>query len=60
MTKVDMIRIEAPYFTAGLVFEDDIVVGAAPIIKYMKGWTRFAVEVYCVRRGWKYLIRWVE
>jgi hypothetical protein len=54
----DMIRITAPHFTAGLIFQNDVVVTAAPILHYMRGWSRKQVEEYCVRKRWVYLIRW--
>ena len=38
-------------FTAGIVLWDDKVVEAAPIVKYMKGWTRDRVRAYCKERG---------
>ena len=34
-------RLDSGYFCAGLVLEDDVVVEAAPIIKYMLGWTHY-------------------
>jgi hypothetical protein len=57
ITKAEMIRITAPHFTAGVVFQDDIVVKAAPILNYMRGWNRFKVEAYCIKKKWPYLIK---
>lgn len=48
--------IDAPHFYAGIVLEDDVVVRAAPIVKYMRGWTRDKVRAYCQRKGWKVLV----
>lgn len=39
-------------FTAGIVLRDDVVVDAAPIVKYMKGWKRSSVRSYVAERGW--------
>lgn len=47
-----MIRIVAPHFVAGVVIEDRRVVKAAPIVKYMIGWSVTRVLTYCRRRGW--------
>lgn len=47
------IRIVAPHFVAGVVLLDDCVVRAAPILKYMMGWSRCRIELYCERKGWK-------
>lgn len=47
-----MIRISASHFVAGLVLVDDFVVRAAPIVKYMLGWTGGMVDNYCSYRGW--------
>lgn len=47
--------IDAPHFFAGIVLQNDVVVEAADIVKYMrKGkWTRDKVRDYCKRKGWK-------
>jgi len=48
-----MIRISAPHFVAGAVLNDDhIVMRAAPIIVYMRGWTATRAINYCLRKGW--------
>lgn len=46
-------QIKATHFTAGIVMTDDVVIEAAPIIKYMRGWTRAAVRNYCNKKRWK-------
>jgi len=43
-----MLRIVAPHFVAGIVRGGMV----APIIRYMKGWTRAKIEAYCRRKGW--------
>jgi hypothetical protein len=43
-----MLRIEAPHFTAGIVRGGL----CAPILLYMKGWTRREIEAYCAERKW--------
>lgn len=48
--------IDAPHFYAGIVLDDNIVIIAAPIVKYMKGWPRDRVRSYCQQKGWKVLI----
>ena len=40
-------------FTAGITLHDDVVIEAAPIIKYMKGWKRDSVRSYCKERKWE-------
>lgn len=47
-------QIVAPHFVAG--FEGAArtgVVRAAPIIRFMLGWTGRQVASYCRRKGWK-------
>ena len=39
-------------FTAGFVTSMGIVTRAAPIIKYMRGWTTERVREYCQTKGW--------
>jgi len=51
--------IEAPHFYAGIVLrigrtaDDDRVIAAADIIRYMRGWSRGRVRDYCRRKGWR-------
>lgn len=47
-----MMRIVAPHFVAGVVISHGVVVRAAPIVKYMKGWLTPKVINYCKKRGW--------
>lgn len=44
--------IDAPHFHAGLLLRNNVVYKAAPIIKYMVGWTRPKVVAYVKRKGW--------
>lgn len=50
-----LIRIEAPYFVAGIVYNIDIgeVIKIAPIIKYMKQWSVSQIIQYCEKKHWK-------
>lgn len=47
-----LIRIDAYYFCAGVVVEDGFVVRAAPILKYMMGWSEGRVRSYVARKRW--------
>ena len=47
-----LVRIVAPHFVAGLE-TDGTVQRAAPIIKYMVGWTDDHVRAYVKEKGWK-------
>lgn len=43
-------RIVAPHFVAGV----DMARGyAAPIVRFMSGWTRARIERYCLQRKWR-------
>lgn len=44
---------KAKGFCAGIVLWDDKVIEVAPIVKYMKTWSRSRVRDYCAERGWK-------
>ena len=46
-------RIEAPHFVAGGEVSKGVCVRAAPIIKYMVGWTGRQVRDYCRNKRWK-------
>jgi hypothetical protein len=39
-------------FTAGIVLWDDTCVEAAPIVRYMKGWSRQKIRSYVGQRKW--------
>jgi hypothetical protein len=39
-------------FAAGIVLWDDVVVEAAPIVRYMRKWPRERVRAYCTQKGW--------
>lgn len=43
-------QVTAPHFTAGLEAKADLVVHAAPIIKYMTGWPLIRVGSYCATK----------
>jgi hypothetical protein len=48
-------RITAPHLCAGLVVRhlDLTVAEAAPILRYMVGWSGSRVRQYCERKGWE-------
>lgn len=49
-----LFTIDAPHMYASGKFSDDgKVYKAAPIIKYMIGWTAQKVEEYAAFKGWK-------
>lgn len=54
----ELVRIEAPHFVAGIIidFDNDKVLNAAPIVKYMKNWTWSRASQYCDTRNWKWEI----
>src|SRR3546814_6949836 len=47
-----LVRIEAPYFVAGVETENGVVIRAAPILSYMRGWEADRVLSYAVRKDW--------
>lgn len=48
-----LVRVVAPTFVAAFETEDDIVRRAAPILRYMIGWTSESARSYIKSRGWK-------
>jgi len=48
-----MFQIEATHFTAGGEIFAGKITHAAPIIRYMKGWTDKKLYDYCVKKNWK-------
>jgi len=46
-------RIVAPHFVCGIVLNGARVHEAAPIVKYMTGWTAKQVRAYCDRKDWR-------
>jgi hypothetical protein len=51
-------EIDAPHFHCGIVLQDNRVVEAAPIVRYMRKWTRERVRDYCIQKGWKVSVVW--
>ena len=49
-----VLRVVAPYFCAGVVLEEGVVVKAAPILGYMRGWSMSKCQNYARRKGWDY------
>lgn len=49
-----LIWIDSGYFFAGVVVVDNIVVRAAPIVKYMRGWSGDRVCAYARSKRWRY------
>jgi hypothetical protein len=45
-------QIHGANFTAGIVLFDDKVAETAPIVRYMRGWSRGRVRDYCQKHGW--------
>ena len=48
-----MIVIDAPHLYAAVILQGDTVTNAAPIVRYMLGWSRSRVIEYCERKNWK-------
>jgi hypothetical protein len=52
----EIIVITAPHFVAGVCLQNDTVVRAAPILKYMVGWHFTKIEEYVAKKHWKWEI----
>jgi hypothetical protein len=48
-----LVRVVAPHFVAGLVFDGDVVVRTAPILNWAKGKRRDWLRDYFQQKGWK-------
>ena len=44
-----LVRITAPHFCAGVVVRER----AAPIVKYMTGWSADRIRAYCHNKRWR-------
>jgi hypothetical protein len=45
-------QVRSDYFTAGIILVSDKVELAAPIIGFMRNWSRDRVRDYCVKKKW--------
>jgi hypothetical protein len=52
MTEI-LAEIDAPHFNCGIVLQDNKVIEAADIVRYMRGWTRDRVRTYCAGKKWR-------
>lgn len=48
-----IVAIDAKYFYAGIIIEGGKVIDAAPIVRYMIGWSRAKAAAYVGRKRWK-------
>lgn len=48
-----LVIVDAPHFYAGIVFADDVVVKAAPILKWTVGKKAAWLRDYFRKKGWK-------
>jgi hypothetical protein len=59
-TTVEVYSIDGKFFNAGIVIEKvagrEVVMTAAPIIRYMTGWTLEDVKKYVTKRRWKIVL----
>ena len=48
-----LFQINTPHFCAGIILsKDKIVIDAAPIVRYMIGWSSTRVYNYCMKKHW--------
>lgn len=47
-----LVRICSPHFVAGILVSRRRVIEAAPIVRYMVGWSSERVIAYCKRKHW--------
>jgi hypothetical protein len=51
-------QVSAPHFVAGIVLVDDRVTKAAPILHFMRGWSRDRVRAFCLESNWNIRVVW--
>ena len=49
-----LLCIDAPHFCAAVELEGEMVMRAAPIVRYMQSWSIERVRAYCEQKGWKH------
>lgn len=56
-SNASLFRVSAPHFVAGaeVAHPTLVITRTAPIIAYMNGWTVFAAQAYCHKKGWSWL-----
>jgi hypothetical protein len=47
-----LVSVDAPHFYAGIVLRDDVVIDAAPILRWAMGKRREWLRDYFEKRGW--------
>jgi hypothetical protein len=48
-----LVAVDAPHFYAGIVLENEVVIRAAPILKWTIGKRRDWLSQYFKQKGWK-------
>ncbi|GMR23600.1 MAG: hypothetical protein BMS9Abin37_2043 [Acidobacteriota bacterium] len=51
-----LVRVIGPYFVAGLIVHRKVVVGSAPILRYMVTWDWTDAQRYIEKRGWDWVM----
>ena len=51
-------QVSGPDFVAGIVLVDDRVTKAAPILRFMRGWSRDRVRTFCLESNWNIRVVW--
>jgi hypothetical protein len=51
---MEVVQITSAYFCAAIVVSNGKVIDAAPILKYMIGWSFTKVEQYAAVKRWEY------
>lgn len=54
---IGLVRIQASYFVAGVLMENNVCIQAAPILGWMVGQNAFRLSTYCTEKGWK--VEWL-
>ena len=50
---MNWLQITANHFCACVDIQNGLVKEAAPILRYMRGWSQIKVINYCHTKGWK-------
>jgi hypothetical protein len=48
-----LVAVDAPHFYAGIVLRDDVVIDAAPILRWTLGKRREMLRDYFAQKGWR-------
>lgn len=54
MKEETIVQITAPHFCAGIIFNGNMIIDFAPILRWYRGRSYYWLRKYCEKKKWKF------